>query len=420
MKTNQYISRVEGHGNLKIDFNKNQAQVIVEENERLFEQLVVNYSYERAPFITARICGICPTAHYLASIKAIESAFDVKPTENTIKLRELLLAAQIVQSHTLHLFFLVLPDYTKSQTVKNFAQNFPAEFHLGLTLKKLSDKIVNLIGGREVHPLTPTVGGFKKLPSYSKIKALANDIAEALDEAQDAVRLFDKIKYPEIQQQDFNYLNLKKDDHYPLYQAEDIAFDENHNFKVEDYDLHIIEQERAGTLVKFSHLKHGRQKKNIMVGALARLNNSSYLLNPIAQQMLSKSQLNIPSTNPFDNIKAQAIEVLHYLEQIKDIIDGLTEQDMKNSNVKVIPKASHGVGAVEAPRGVLYHYYKFNKQGQILKADIIPPTSQNMLGLENDADQLIQVYEQLSQAKKEQLVEQLVRAYDPCLTCSVH
>jgi len=420
MKDTEYISRVEGHGNLKIDFDKNQAQIIVEENERLFEQLVVNYSYKRAPFITARICGICPTAHYLASIKAIESAFEVKPPQNIIKLRELLLAAQIVQSHSLHLFFLVLPDYTKSQTVKNFAQNFPAEFHLGLTLKKLSDKIVNLIGGREVHPLTPVVGGFSKFPSYSKIKALADDIAKVLDEAQDTVRLFDKIKYPEIQQQDFNYLNLKKDDHYPLYQAENIAFDENHHFKVKDYDSHIIEEERSGTLVKFSYLKHGHQKKTMMLGALARINNSSYLLNPLAQKMLSKSQLIIPSTNPFDNIKAQTIEILHYLEEMKNIIDELTEKDLKNIKIKVTPKASQGVGAVEAPRGVLYHYYKFNKQGQILKADIITPTAQNMSGLETDADQLIQVYKQLSQAKKEQLVEQLIRAYDPCLTCSVH
>ncbi len=419
MPINQFITRIEGHGNLKIDFRKQKAQILVEESERLFEQLVVNYSYQRAPFITARICGICPTAHYLAAIKAIEQAFEVKPTETTIKLRELLLAGQMIQSHSLHLFFLVLPDYTKSETIKSFSQEYPAEFHLGLNLKKIGDRIVKLLGGREIHPLTPQVGGFKKLPSYGQIKEISEKIRSVLDEAQDSVRLFDRIDYPDIEQTEREYLSLKSSG-YPLLRGREVATAENDSFLTEDYSQHIIEEERRGTLVKFSRFKQNRSSSLFMVGALARINNNHHSLNKSARETLARSQLIVPSTNPFDNIRAQAVEILHYLEEAKEIVDNLRENELDKTRVKVEPKRSEGVGAVEAPRGVLYHCYRFNQQGEIIKADIVTPTAQSMLSLEADADHLIKLYQRESQAKKRQLIEQLIRAYDPCLTCSVH
>jgi len=415
--TQRYIARVEGHGNLKIDFQKNKAQIIVEESERLFEELVVGYPYQRAPFITARICGICPTAHYLASIKAIEAAFEIKPSETVKRLRELLLTGQMVQSHSLHLFFLVLPDYTKSRTVKELAQKYPAEFHLGLNLKKVSDKIVKLLGGRAIHPLTPEVGGFARLPSLSQIKELGQEIDRVLDEAQDGVKLFDQIEYPEIQQEGREYLAIKTSKEYPLYKGNEVANAENDTFKAKDYSLKIKEEERKGTLAKLSRLNG---KTLIMVGALARLNLYQERLNPGAREALNKSRIGLPSANPFDNIRAQAIEIIHYLEEAQKIINNLRESQLDRVKTKVVPKKSQGVGAVEAPRGVLYHYYRFNKKGEILRADIITPTAQNLLGLETDADQLIKLYQRESQAKREQLVEQLIRAYDPCLTCSVH
>jgi sulfhydrogenase subunit alpha len=422
MVSKKFITRVEGHGNLKIDFKKNKAKIIVEEEERLFEQLVINYSFKRAPFITARICGICPTAHYLAAIKAVEDGFSLKPPETAVKLREILLAGQIVQSHTLHLFFLVLPDYTKTKSVKTLAQQYPAEFHLGLNLKKVSDKLVKLLGGREVHPLTPQVGGFKKAPSFGQLKKLSEEIKEVLDEAQDAVRLFNQLKLPSLEQEDRQYLSLDSPG-YPLYQGERVTNMERKGFKTRDYQKRIKEEERAGTLVKFSKLSQkGANSNNVllMVGALTRLNSHQQQLNQLAQQALSRCQMTLPSSNPFDNIKAQAIELIHYLAEAKEMIDNLKEVDLKKINVKVKPKAGLGVGAVEAPRGTLYHSYRFNQIGEIIKADIITPTAQNMLSLEADADRLINLYQDRSQAKREKLIEQLVRAYDPCLTCSVH
>jgi coenzyme F420-reducing hydrogenase alpha subunit len=414
-----FIKRVEGHGSLKIDLNKETARILVEEDERLFEQLVVNFPYCRAPFITARICGICSTAHYLASIKAIESAFNVQPSKTVVKLREALLAAQIVQSHTLHLFFLVLPDYLKTSSVKEMANKYPTEFNLGLNLKNITDKLVKTLGGREVHPLTPKVGGQEKAPSLGKITSLIEEIDSVIDKANDTYKLFNQLELPEIQQSERAYLSLDSNN-YPLYQGEIITGLAGEKFKTFNYKKSIVETEREGTLVKLSQYVEKKKSKPIMVGALARLNRSSNQLGSNASKLLNSSKLSLPSFNPFDNILAQAIEINHYLETAKNKLSSINKNELENLTIKVKPKKGEGVGAVEAPRGVLYHYYRTDNKGNIVKADIITPTASFMISLEEDADLLIRSNRDRSQAELELLIEQLIRAYDPCLTCSVH
>ncbi len=157
-----------------------------------------------------------------------------------------------------------------------------------------------------------------------------------------------------------------------------------------------------------------------MVGALARLNKSADQLMPQAKKLFTTSRLNLPSTNPFDNIIAQAVEINHYLEVAKKKLNSITNSDLENINFKVEPKAGEGVGAVEAPRGVLYHYYKTDKKGNIIKADIITPTASFMLSLEEDADKLVKLNKDQPEVNLNKLAESLIRAYDPCLTCSVH
>ncbi len=418
MKDN-FTKRIEGHGNLHVDYRNHSAKVVVEEEERLFEQLIVGYPYKRAPFITARICGICPTAHYLASIKAVEAAFDIKPNKTVIKLREALLAAQIAQSHTLHLFFLVLPDYLGTKTVKEMAQRYPAEFHLGLNLKNTSDKIVKVLGGREVHPLTPVVGGFNKEIKVEEISGLTEEIDSVLDEASDTVKLVSKIEFPEIHQDGRAYLSLESKE-YPLLTGRKVTGNQNEEFETKNYQKHIREHERKGTLVKLSQYKNRNSSKLIMVGALARLNKASQRLMPKAKKLLDKSRLNLPSTNPFNNILAQAIEINHYLEVAKEKLGSIKESELNNLGQEIRPKKGIGVGAVEAPRGTLYHQYQTDNKGRIIKADIITPTASFMLSLEDDADKIVKLNKGSKQSDLEQLAESLIRAYDPCLTCSVH
>jgi len=418
MKDN-FIKRIEGHGNLHINYRNHSAKIVVKEEERLFEQLVIGYPYQRTPFITARICGICPTAHYLASIKAIEAAFDINSLSTVDILREILLAGQIVQSHTLHLFFLVLPDYLKTRSVKEMTQRYPAEFHLGLNLKNLADKLIKVLGGREIHPLTPTVGGFNKKIEITELQGLEEEIDEVLDEAYDTVKLIDKIDLPEIHQDSRAYLSLESKN-YPLLANSKITGIENERFNINDYQKYIRENERKGTLAKLSQYRNKKDSKLIMVGALARLNKANDKLMPQAKKLLNKSRLNLPSTNPFDNIMGQAIEINHYLEVIKEKLGLIKESDLDNLAQEVKVKKGTGVGAVEAPRGTLYHKYVIDKNGKIVKADIITPTASSLLSLENDADKLVKLNKESKQSELEKLTESLIRAYDPCLTCSVH
>src|SRR3990167_9081841 len=183
----EYVTKIEGHGVLNIHFKECRARLEISEGERLFEAVLLGQDATRAPFITSRICGVCPTAHNLASIKAIENALSIKPDPITVELRELMLSGQIIFSHLLHLFFLVLPDYYQVASALKIAKKFPAEYHLALNLKRLSDKLLTTIGGRPIHPTTTMIGGFLKLPDKGELITLKDDIEDVLDEAQDLI-----------------------------------------------------------------------------------------------------------------------------------------------------------------------------------------------------------------------------------------
>src|SRR3990172_9937397 len=194
----EYITKIEGHGVLNIHFKECRARLEITEGERLFEAVLLGQDAIRAPFITSRICGVCPTAHNLASIKAIENGLNIKIDETTQDLRKLLLSGQIIFSHLLHLFFLVLPDYYQVPSALKIAEKYPAEYHLALNLKRLSDKLLTVIGGRPIHPTLTTVGGFLKFPPKGELVTLREDINEVLDEAKDFVKIFSQISLPKL------------------------------------------------------------------------------------------------------------------------------------------------------------------------------------------------------------------------------
>src|SRR3972149_495060 len=208
MNLPDYITKIEGHGVLNIHFRECKARLEVTEGERLFEAVLLGQDAIRAPFITSRICGACPTAHNLASIAAVENALNITPDELTMDLRKLMLSGQVIFSHLLHLFFLVLPDYYGVPSALALAEKFPAEYHLALNLKRLSDHLLTIVGGRPIHPTTTTVGGFIKYPAKGELITLQNEIADVLDEAEDFVKIFMAIEYPEYRRES-EYLCLK-------------------------------------------------------------------------------------------------------------------------------------------------------------------------------------------------------------------
>jgi len=415
--TPDYICKIEGHGSLDINFKDSRAKLNIHEGERLFEGLLMKRLPNDAPFITARICGICPTVHYLTAICALENALGIKISQETEILRKILLAGQIIQSHTLHLYFLALPDYLNLDSGLDLFKAYPAEFHIALNLKKFADRTIELIGGRAVHPITPQITGFDKIPSVKDLNLLLEEAKNVLDDASQTVALFAQLSYPELEHPT-EFLSLSpKEKKYPFYNSDGINSSLNKNFATVDYDREIEEIVKSYSTAKFS-LKEG---KGFMVGALARLNLNKDLLNPGAKDLIKKLKIKIPSYNPFHNNLAQAIEILHFLEEIINLIKTISSLDLEKAQTFNFPlKKGYGVAACEAPRGTLYHAYTLDENGLIKKCNIITPTAQNLTSIEEAANILLAQTKNLSNKKRQHLLEMLIRAYDPCITCSVH
>lgn len=414
-----YVTKIEGHGTLNINFKEKTAWLKVEEGERLVEGILLGRGFKEAPYITSRICGICPVAHNLASIKAMENIFGYTPNHIIIKLRKLLLFGQIIHSHLFHLFFLALPDFMGYKDSIQLASACPAEFHLALNIKRVSEDILKIIGGQVIHPTNTKIGGFIKLPPQSSLLKLLDNLKNTIDEAEDLAKIFLNLPYPKISRET-EYLAISSGSGYEFYDGK-VASSFGKSFSAGDYKKEIKEEIRPNQTAKIGK----RNSSDFMVGALARLNLFYKFLNPKAQKLLTQSNITLPSHNPFHNNLAQAIEILHLYEESIKILNELcliNEKDYKqafqNQSIKI--KKGKGVGALEAPRGTLYHFYEVDENGLIKKCDIVTPTVCNLGNLEKNAKELLQKTCKLSKNKCIKQVEMLIRAYDPCITCAVH
>lgn len=402
-----YVCKIEGHGDLKLNYKSGKAKLTINEGERLFEQLVLGRPYEDAPFITARICGVCPSAHVLASIAAIETALGVTVTPNITNLRKVLHAGQIIQSHALHLFFLALPDYMNVVNAVQLHHENPELYKTAVALKKLGDRLTEVIGGRAVHPVTPVVGGFTSVPADEQLRELATDLESHMNMALSTVELFAGFKYPV----------LKRETEYLMSKDGRIISNKGLDTPLENYAYAFKENVREGSQTKYGT----RDGHGFMVGALARLTLDKESLNPKALYALEKIWgKKLPTYNSFHNNVAQSIEMVNLIEEaIKNIEEYLGDKN-RVARVPFEVKESSGVGAVEAPRGTLYHAVKLNEKGNIVLYDIVTPTVQNLVNLEEDADELMKKHGKIPKEKLYKEVEMLIRAYDPCITCSVH
>jgi len=409
MINEEFIARIEGHGNLTIDWKKNKVRLNIFEGERLFEGMLVGRTAEEMHWITPRICGVCPTAHNLASLNALENALGIKPNQTTLLLRDLMQCGQMIQSHALHLFFLSLPDYLGIDRGTELAKKNPTAFKNALALKEVSDAIVHLVAGRIVHPTTTTIGGFHKIPFKAFLKKLLKKLAETEKAAQRTVDLAAGLDYPQLK------VNLE----LVAQQGDSIVAVSSINIKgkkkssVKNYKEDIEEEVKSYSTAKFGKYKG----EEILVGALARL--------AIYGNYDKKHQIDF--ANPFHNNFAQAIEILIYHQKAQEIIKKLLEMGMDSKVVKSAAKPSlKGIGITEAPRGGLYHEVHLDSSTSsgsnriIIEANIITPTVQNLTSIEKSAQALLAQIKNRSRKEIERLLIMLVRAYDPCITCSVH
>jgi len=400
-----FTARIEGHGILKINFKEKQVEFEVEESERLVEGLVLGKNFQQAPFITSRICGICPIAHNLCSLSAIEDALKIKPSEETIILRKILLCGQIIKSHLLHLFFLVLPDYVGVKDSIKLVKKYPAEFHLMLNLKRTVDEILETVAGSSIFPANTMLGGFRNPPKIDKLLAIRDSIFEVIDESQDFIKLFANLEAPILKVKTKLATITPPENSYPFYPG--------------SFPQSIKEIIKKDFPAKLGILEGG---EIIKVGALARLSYFSKSLCPKAKKSFQEFLPDLQ--NPFNNNLAQAIEILHFLEETINLIETAQKKDLKKSKgiekEKLPSKTVSGQFCLEAPRGILLHQVKIDSHRKIIDYNIIPPTQINLASLKKEALELIEKQKDISTSQIKKQIERLIRAFDPCITCAVH
>ncbi len=426
MKVNKKISiehlgRVEGHGGIHVEIENGKITRVnmdIYEGSRFYEELIVGKHYEEVAGIVSRICAICSADHLLASQMATEKAFGVEVSRQTYLLRGLLLHGSMIESHALHVFALALPDLLGFDGVIAMAAKYPREVSIALSLKKLGNTIQELIGGRAIHAINPVLGGFGVVPTTEQLLDLKRQLQKGLDDALFTVDLYESLlPLPDFADSPTIYTALEPREPRYSYLGDIIQTSLGDRFPVEEYRKVCHERVVSHSTAKQSLFAN----KPFMTGALARLNLNHKHIKGKAREVMERLLPELPTTNILHNNTAQLIELIHSLERSLVLIDYLLEAGIKKEPpVKVTPRAGRGVGALEVPRGTLYHAYEYDENGILVDADVITPTAQNLANAEKD---LRTAVENLIEAEEEQLrlsLEMVARAYDPCISCAVH
>ena len=412
-----HLTRVEGHGNIVLNVKEGkieELQWIVSESPRFFEVMMRDRYYEDVNHIASRICGICSISHSTVSLQATEKAFGVKPSEQTILLRKLLFNAEVMESHILHVMFLAAPDFLGVGSVFPLVDTHKDVVLMALRLKRLSYNLAEALAGRKTHPLSCIVGGFAKLPQYSELEALRKRLEDALVDLDTIVDIFKTLKIPAFNRET-EYIALKDDNEYAFISGQ-IASSDTGLTSVDNY-LKVTNE----FCVPQSTAKYTKNARDsYMVGALARFNINHEQLLPKAKSAAAELGLVAPNFNPFMITVAQLVEVIHVVEHSIQIIDRLFEKGLKEEPNMVSPKRGRGISSVEAPRGILFHDYSYGESGVLKEANCVIPTNQNHNNIQKDFEALVPIILSKPEDEISLTLEMLVRAYDPCISCSAH
>lgn len=412
-----HVTRVEGHGNIVVNVNDGKIEELrweVLESPRLFEAMFRGRYYEDVPQIASRICGICSICHSIASIQATEAAFGIQPSEQTLLLRKLLFNAEILESHILHVYFLVAPDFLGVGSVFPLMETHKDVVLRAMRLKRLAYDLGEAIAGRKTHPISCMVGGFAKLPTLTAVEAIRSELKNALGDLDSTVELFKTFTIPDFVRET-EYIALKDPKEYAFTSGE-IASTDAGTIPVRSY-LEVTNE----FCVPHSTAKYTKYTRDAyMVGALARFNLNHNQLLPRAQRAAKELGLSAPCHRPFMITVAQLVECIHTVDETIRLIDELLSRGLKEESTEVTVCAGRGIGAVEAPRGILFHDYTYDENGILTEANCVIPTNQNHNNIQKDMEALVPGILDQSQDDIRHILEMLVRAYDPCISCSTH
>ena len=414
--TVDYLARVEGEGSLLVkikDGAVTDVNLKIFEPPRLFEAFLRGRDFREAHDLTSRICGICPIAYQMSAVHAMEAACGVEVDGPLRALRRLIYCGEWIESHALHIYLLHAPDFLGYESAMHMASDHAAHVQRGLQLKKAGNEVITLLGGRAVHPINVRLGGFYRVPMKAELAPLAERLKWAREAAVETVRWVATFPFPDYEQ-DYEFVALRHPNEYPFNQGR-IVSNRGLDISASQFDEHIAEEQVAHSTALHSVLK---ERGAYFVGPMARYSLNFDRLSPLAQSAARDSGLDSVCRNPFRSIIVRAVEVLWACDEALRIIENYEPPDVPA--VEVTPRAGVGFGVTEAPRGLLYHRYRIDEEGNILDAKIVPPTSQNQKTIENDLRHYVAPRIDLPNDQLRWQCEQAVRNYDPCISCSTH
>jgi sulfhydrogenase subunit alpha len=422
--TVQALARVEGEGALTIRFCDGQVtgvELRIYEPPRFYEAFLRGRSATEVADITSRICGICPVAYQMSSVHALECIPQLVLSPELRALRRLLYCGEWIESHTLHIYMLHAPDFLGFESAIAMAQASPAYADIvrrGLRIKKSGNSIVNVVGGREVHPINVRLGGFYRSPRVAEMEKLVEELKWARDAALETVQWSAKLPFPEFEE-DYEFVALRHTDDYPMNEGR-LVSSRGLNIAAEEYPEHFEEYQ-----VPHSNALQSRRRNHsnanggaYFVGPLARWNLNADRAPQVVREAAVATSIRFPNRNPYTSIVARSLEVLLAIEEALRLIREY--QPPPRPAADYVPSDGVGHAITEAPRGILYHRYETDATGTLRNATIIPPTSQNQLQMESDLMKLAPQLVELPDAEAAMKAEHMIRNYDPCISCATH
>ncbi len=419
-----HLGRVEGHGGIHVTLTGPRVTDVdmdIHEGSRYYEKLLVGRDFRDVQGIITRVCAICSADHTVAALAALENALGVSVSERTRLLRGLLLRGAAIESHALHVFALALPDFLGCDSIMGLAERYPNEVMFGLRLKQLGNHIQSVIGGRAVHPINTLVGGFGKLPSHREIAELRSNLEAVRGPLAGVVEMVSAIEVPDWAAQETLFLALRPARPAFGFRGDTICTSAGVEFPVAGYRDAVREFTVEHSTARHAALESG---ETYMVGSLARLKLWGDRLEGAAAHAL---EVLFPSgvvDNILLNTRAQVVEAVHCVESAITLCGAYLAVDEIGTEIhRVEPCAGRGIGAIEAPRGTLFHEYEIDDDGTVVAANVVTPTAQNLANIERDirhSGERLQGARGASDGALQRGFEMVARAYDPCISCSVH
>jgi len=413
----EMLTRVEGEGRFHIKMKEGlveQATLTIFEPPRFFEGFLVGRSLFEVADIVPRICGICPVTYQMTSCWALEEILGIEVPPAIRELRRLMYCAEWIESHALHIFLLHAPDFLGYPSALEMARDHRGLVETGLRMKKVGNTLLEIMGGRAIHPVSPRVGGFSKSPSPKKLQTLLPELEWGLGAAQETVQLAAGLPTPSFTQP-YVFAALDAGEAYPVEWGSRVMVSGREPVELDEFERVFRERQVPQSSALHARLPDGTP---YLTGPMARLNLFAEKLHPLARSALERSGLPLPVRNPYQSIVVRAIELVQAFADSVDLIRSYKGVDPPFVEAPVRP--GEGRGASEAPRGLQYQRHRVDEKGLILESRIVPPTSQNQARIEADLAGLAPSILTLDEKEATLRCEQLIRAYDPCISCSAH